>query len=127
MPKEDKSGTKASSFRGLNGPRESSIARLLCPSLISSFILESLEALLMCHPAVDDATVTGFYVKGLGRLPRAYVVIKKGYSSTAEEILSYANARYVLRLTSMSRQLGLGKKEKERMNGCMDEFETLQL
>lgn len=57
-------------------------------------ILESLEALLMCHPAVDDATVTGFDVKGIGHLPRAYVVIKKGYSATAEEILSYANARY---------------------------------
>ena len=90
---EDKSGTKAP-FRGLNGPRESSIPRLLRPSLISSFILESLEALLMCHPAVDDATVTGFYVKGIGHLPRAYVVIKKGYSATAEEIISYANARY---------------------------------
>ena len=48
----------------------------------------------MCHPAVDDATVTGFDVKGIGHLPRAYVVIKKGYSATAEEILSYANARY---------------------------------
>ena len=54
---------------------------------------ESLEALLMCHPAVDDATVTGFAVKGIGHLPRAYVVIKDGYSATAEEILSYANAR----------------------------------
>ena len=66
------------------------------PSLFffSSFILESLEALLMCHPAVDDATVTGFHVKGIGHLPRAYVVIKKGYSATAEEIISYANARY---------------------------------
>jgi len=53
----------------------------------------SLEALLMCHPAVEDATVTGFHVKGIGHLPRAYVVIKKGYSSTAEEILAYANAR----------------------------------
>lgn len=47
----------------------------------------------MCHPAVEDATVTGFHVKGIGHLPRAYVVIKKGYSSTAEEILAYANAR----------------------------------
>ena len=47
----------------------------------------------MCHPAVDDATVTGFAVKGIGHLPRAYVVIKDGYSATAEEILSYANAR----------------------------------
>ena len=65
----------------------------------------------MCHPAVDDATVTGFYVKGIGHLPRAYVVIKKGYSSTAEEILSYANARYVLRLTSL--RLGLGMKRIE--------------
>ena len=81
------------------------------PSSPPSFSLESLEALLMCHPAVDDATVTGFNVKGIGHLPRAYVVIKKGYSSTAEEILSYANARYVLRLTSL--RLGLGMKRIE--------------
>ena len=56
----------------------------------------------MCHPAVEDATVTGFYVKGIGRLPRAYVVIKKGYSSTAEEILAYANARYQYTLTKIT-------------------------
>ena len=61
--------------------------------LSSILVLKSLEALLMCHPAVEDATVTGFHVKGIGHLPRAYVVIKKGYSSTAEEILAYANAR----------------------------------
>ena len=64
---------------------------LTLTSLLPPF--ESLEALLMCHPAVDDATVTGFAVKGIGHLPRAYIVIKKGYSATAEEILSYANAR----------------------------------
>ena len=62
-------------------------------SSLPFLVLESLEALLMCHPAVEDATVTGFHVKGIGHLPRAYVVIKKGYSSTAEEILAYANAR----------------------------------
>ena len=50
----------------------------------------------MCHPAVDDATVTGFHVKGIGHLPRAYVVIKKGHSVTADEILTYANARYAI-------------------------------
>ena len=80
-----------------------SMAREKVPSLdfyapLSSsllfLVLKSLEALLMCHPAVEDATVTGFRVKGIGHLPRAYVVVKKGYSSTAEEILAYANARY---------------------------------
>ena len=47
----------------------------------------------MSHPAVEDCTVQGFRVDGIGELPRAYVVLKSGYEATSEELLSYVDSR----------------------------------
>ena len=40
----------------------------------------------MSHQAVQDCTVQGFHVEGIGELPRAYVVQKPGYETTSEEL-----------------------------------------
>ena len=47
----------------------------------------------MSHPAVEDCTVAGYRVEGIGELPRAYVVQKQGYETTSEELLSYVDYR----------------------------------
>ena len=49
----------------------------------------------MSHPAVQDCTVQGFRVEGIGELPRAYVVQKPGYETTSEELLAYVDYRTV--------------------------------
>ena len=49
----------------------------------------------MSHPAVEDCTVQGFPVDGIGELPRAYVVLKSGYEATSEELLSYVDCRTI--------------------------------
>jgi len=54
---------------------------------------ESLQELLMGHPAVEDCTVQAFNIDGIGSLPRAYVVMKVGYSASAEELLQYLDSR----------------------------------
>jgi acyl-coenzyme A synthetase/AMP-(fatty) acid ligase len=56
-------------------------------------MLQDLEKIIMSHPAVEDCTVTGFRVEGIGELPRAYIVQKHGYETTSEEILAYVDYR----------------------------------
>jgi acyl-coenzyme A synthetase/AMP-(fatty) acid ligase len=41
----------------------------------------------MTHPAVDDCAVQGHLVDGIGHLPRAYIVLRYGYTASAEELL----------------------------------------
>ncbi len=59
-------------------------------------IPNAIESVIVTHPAVDDAVVTGYNVDGIGQLPRAYVVLKNGYAATAEDVLAFANSRYGL-------------------------------
>ena len=47
----------------------------------------------MSHPAVEDCTVQDFHIDGIGALPRAYVVMKAGYSASAEELLQFVDSR----------------------------------
>jgi len=54
---------------------------------------EGLQELLMAHPAVEDCTVQDFNIDGIGGLPRAYVVMKSGYSASADELLQYLDSR----------------------------------
>jgi hypothetical protein len=42
---------------------------------------------LLTHPAVDDCAVQGHFVDGIGHLPRAYVVLRYGYTASADELL----------------------------------------
>jgi acyl-CoA synthetase (AMP-forming)/AMP-acid ligase II len=48
-----------------------------------------LEALLLTHPAVDDAAVVGIPDVEAGEIPAAYVVKHPGTVATAEEIMEY--------------------------------------
>lgn len=48
-----------------------------------------MEALLLRHPAVDDAAVVGLPDEEAGELPLAYVVRKTGVNVTAKEIQDY--------------------------------------
>ena len=47
----------------------------------------------MSHPAVEDCSVQGFLVDGVGHIPRAYVSLKSGYMATGEDLVQHANAR----------------------------------
>ena len=42
---------------------------------------------------MEDCTVQGFRVEGIGELPRAYVVQKPGYETTSEELLAFVDYR----------------------------------
>jgi 4-coumarate--CoA ligase len=48
-----------------------------------------LEALLLTHPAVDDAAVVGLPDDEAGEIPAAYVVLRPGADASAEEIVDY--------------------------------------
>jgi long-chain acyl-CoA synthetase len=52
-----------------------------------------LESLLMEHPAILDAAVVGVPDDEAGELIKGYVVIRKGHSPTAEEIIAFANGK----------------------------------
>jgi long-chain acyl-CoA synthetase len=52
-----------------------------------------LESLLMEHPAILDAAVIGVPDDEAGELIKGYVVIRKGHSPTAEEIIAFANGK----------------------------------
>ena len=47
----------------------------------------------MTHPAVDDCAVQGHYVEGIGHLPRAYVVLRYGYTASADDLLQFVHSR----------------------------------
>src|SRR5215469_13800972 len=52
-----------------------------------------LEALLMEHPAVQDAAVIGVPDDEAGELIKGFVVIRKGHDVTIEDILAFANGK----------------------------------
>ena len=52
-----------------------------------------LESLLMEHPAIMDAAVIGVPDDEAGELIKGYVVVRKGYTPTAEEIIGFANGK----------------------------------
>ena len=55
--------------------------------------LQTLEAIVNSHPAVEDSAVVGHNMAGIGHLPRAFVVLKSGYEATAEDIAQFVNQR----------------------------------
>ena len=52
-----------------------------------------LESLLMEHPAVLDSAVIGIPDDEAGELPKGFVVIRKGFDVTPEEIVAFANGK----------------------------------
>ena len=52
-----------------------------------------LEDLLRRHPSVLDVAVIGVEDEMAGELPRAYVVRKKGSSTSAQEIRQFVDSR----------------------------------
>ncbi|MBE3560185.1 MAG: AMP-binding protein [Ktedonobacteraceae bacterium] len=52
-----------------------------------------LESLLMEHPAVMDAAVIGVPDEEAGELIKGFVVLRKGYSVSPEEIIAFANGK----------------------------------
>jgi 4-coumarate--CoA ligase len=63
-----------------------------------------LEALLLTHPAVADAAVIGIPDDEAGEIPAAYVVLKEGADTTAEDIQQFvagqvASYKQIRRLT----------------------------
>ena len=55
-----------------------------------------LEAVALTHPGVADAAVIGVPDERSGELPRAYVVLKEGWSITPQEIILFVNGMHVL-------------------------------
>jgi len=53
----------------------------------------NIEKVLKTHVAVDDCSIQGFHVPGIGNLPRAYVVLKHGYMISADELIQHVNSR----------------------------------
>ena len=45
------------------------------------------------HPAVEDCSVQGFQIQGIGTLPRAYIILKSGYIASAEELVHHVNSK----------------------------------
>ena len=52
-----------------------------------------LEALLMEHPAVQDAAVIGIPNDEAGEVPKGFVVVRPGYNVTAQELLTFTNGK----------------------------------
>jgi len=52
-----------------------------------------LEALLMEHPAIQDAAVIGILNEEAGEVPKGFVVVRPGHDVTAEELLTFANGK----------------------------------
>jgi long-chain acyl-CoA synthetase len=52
-----------------------------------------LESLLMEHPAVMDSAVIGIPDPEAGELPKGFVVIRKGFDVTPDDILAFANGK----------------------------------
>ncbi len=52
-----------------------------------------LEAVLLTHPAIDDAAVIPSADEEAGETPKAFVVLKPGATASAEEIMAYVAER----------------------------------
>ena len=52
-----------------------------------------LEAVLLTHPAIDDAAVIPSADEETGETPKAFVVLKPGATASAEEIMAYVAER----------------------------------
>src|SRR6266700_2875835 len=52
-----------------------------------------LESLLMEHPAVMDSAVIGVPDDEAGEVPKGYVVLRKGFDVTPDEIVAFANGK----------------------------------
>lgn len=52
-----------------------------------------LESLLMEHPAVMDSAVIGVPDPEAGELPKGFVVIRKGFDVTPDDVLAFANGK----------------------------------
>jgi len=61
-----------------------------------SVVPSVLEKVILSHPAVDDCTVAGFTIEGVGQVPRAYISLKSGYAISAEDLIQYVNARVIV-------------------------------
>ncbi len=55
--------------------------------------IQTLEAIVNSHPAVEDSAVVGHNVPGIGHIPRAFIHLKSGYEATAEDIAHFVNQR----------------------------------
>jgi fatty-acyl-CoA synthase len=51
------------------------------------------EAMLLCHPAVQEAGVVGLPDKRWGEAPHAFIVLKAGATVSAEELREFSRAR----------------------------------
>ena len=69
--------------------KESEITFFLRVSVTPSF----LEKKVSTHPGVEEALVRGVPVEGVGQVPRAYVVLKQGFSIPGEELAAWINSR----------------------------------
>ena len=69
--------------------KESEITYFLRVSVTPSF----LEKKVSTHPGVEEALVRGVPVEGVGQVPRAYVVLKQGFSIPGEELAAWINSR----------------------------------
>ena len=45
---------------------------------------------------MEDCTVAGFTIEGVGQVPRAYISLKSGYVISAEDLIQYVNARVIV-------------------------------
>ncbi len=54
----------------------------------------NVEKHLMTHPAVEDAAVVGQPHRVHGELPTAFVVIRTGYTVTADELIRFMDGEY---------------------------------
>ena len=50
-----------------------------------------IEKYIITHPAVEDAGVVGLPDEMEGELPMAFIVLRKGKSASAEELIAYTN------------------------------------
>lgn len=63
-----------------------------------------LEALLLTHPAVQDAAVVGLPNEEAGELPLAFVVKKMGKNITEKEIEKFVAGKYVTEYSAIQLQ-----------------------
>ena len=73
----------------INESKETKIDFFLHVSVSPSF----LEKKVRTHPGVEEALVRGVPVEGVGEVPRAYVVLKPGFSIPGEELAAWINSR----------------------------------